>query len=201
MTIRHRRSPRLSGAILAVGGMLGILGLSACGGGQAKGAALAQAGGAADSTAAVASPRAVAAAGSTAVTAAAPDGAQIYKRCATCHQLNGKGMAGAFPPLAGSEWADAKDPAVPIRIVLHGLTGPITVAHQRYNSTMPPYGTNQPLDDSSVAAVLTYERSSWGNTAGAVTPAEVAAQRAATTSRTTPWTARELEPLMRAGAH
>ena len=34
--------------------------------------------------------------------AAAQDGAQLYQRCATCHQANGEGITGAFPPLAGS---------------------------------------------------------------------------------------------------
>lgn len=199
----ERRHPHLAGAILAFGGMLGLLTLIACGGGEAKGGG-GQAASADSTAAAVANPgtaMASAAADSDAAPAGAPNGAEIYKRCATCHQPTGKGMPGAFPPLAGSEWANAKDPAVPIRIVLHGLTGPITVSNQRFNSAMPPYGTNQPLDDSSVAAVLTYVRSSWGNTGSAVTPAEVATQRSATASRKTPWTAEALEPLMRAGTH
>ncbi len=178
---------RWAGTALAVGGILGLVGLAACSKGQAKDPS----GTPAESTASV--PEAAPESG--------PTGATIYQRCATCHQPNGKGMAGAFPPLAGSEWATAKDPAVPIRIVLHGLNGPITVAGQRYNSTMPAYGTNQPLDDSSVAAVLTYVRSSWGNTASEVTPAEVAAQRSATSSRTAQWTAKDLQALMEAGGH
>ncbi len=175
--------------VLAFGALLGLAG---CSGSQAKNANGAQAADSAD-VAMGAAPESAA--------AAAPDGAKLYQRCATCHQLNGKGMAGAFPPLAGSEWANAKDPAVPIRVVLHGLSGPITVAHQRFNSAMPPFGTNQPMDDSAMAAVLTYVRSSWGNTASAVTPAAVAAQRTATASRSTPWSAQELEPLMSAGGH
>jgi mono/diheme cytochrome c family protein len=198
-----RRHSHLAGALLAFGGMLGLLTLTACGGGEAKGGGGEAASG--DSTAAApASPgtaMASAASDSAAAPTGAPNGAEIYKRCATCHQATGKGMPGAFPPLAGSPITNAKDPAAAIRIVLHGLTGLVTVNGQRFNSTMPPYGTNQPLDDSSVAAVLTYERSSWGNTGSAVTPEQVAAQRAATASRKTPWTAEELEPLLRAGAH
>ena len=189
MALREVGRTRRAGITLAVGGLLGIVAAGGCSSGQAKdagGAQLARA----DSAATV--PDAAPETG--------PTGAAIYQRCATCHQPNGKGMAGAFPPLAGSEWANAKDPAVPIRIVLHGLNGPITVAQKRFNSAMPPYGTNQPLDDSAVAAVLTYVRSSWGNASSAVTPAEVAAQRAATASRTTPWTAQLLEPLLKAGA-
>ncbi len=187
MTRKVLDRARWAGTAVALGGALGVVALAACSKGQAKDASAT----AAESTAAV--PEAAPESG--------PTGASIYQRCATCHQANGKGMAGAFPPLAGSEWATAKDPAVPIRVVLHGLTGPITVAGQRFNSAMPPYGTNQPLDDSSVAAVLTYVRSSWGNTAGEVTPAEVASQRAATASRKTPWTAKDLQALMQAGGH
>jgi len=191
--VDHRRRLRNAAAAAAT---LGLLGLAACSGGKAKAPA---------QTAAESSAAGAAAESAAAVPSAAPEtgptGATIFQRCAVCHQANGQGLAGSFPPLAGSEWANAKDPAVPIRVVLHGLTGPITVAGKHVASTMPPYGTNQPLDDSAVAAVLTYVRSSWGNAASAVTPAEVASQRAATASRTTPWTARELEPLLRAGAH
>lgn len=182
---------RRAGIALTVGGILSIVVAGGCSTGNAKGTSDAQAA-AVDSAAAMAPEP---------MPAAALDGAKLYQRCATCHQMTGKGMAGAFPPLAGSEWATAKDPAVPIRIVLHGLNGQITVAHQRFNSAMPPYGTNQPMDDSAVAAVLTYVRSSWGNAASAVTPAEVAAQRTATAARKTPWTAQDLQALMAAGSH
>jgi mono/diheme cytochrome c family protein len=191
MILLESQCTRRIGAVLGAGAMLGLAALAGCSSGQAKGPANTAQMAGVESAASV--PDAAPETG--------PTGATIYQRCATCHQPNGKGMAGAFPPLAGSEWATAKEPAVPIRIVLHGLNGPITVAHQRFNSAMPPYGTNQPLDDSAVAAVLTYVRSSWGNSASAITPAEVAAQRAATATRTTPWTAQLLEPLLNAGAH
>ena len=64
---------------------------------------------------------------------------------------------------------------------------------------MPAYGTNQPLSDAEVAAVLTYVRSAWGNSASAVTPEQVAAERTATASRTTMWAAAELQPLLKGG--
>ncbi len=182
-------------ALIVLAAALGCAALAACDRGEAKTGGTPASGAAATAQAAATGSMAAAA------PEAGPTGATLYQRCATCHQPNGKGMAGAFPPLAGSEWANAKDPAVPIRVVLHGLNGPITVAGQRFNSTMPPFGTNQPMDDSAVAAVLTYVRSSWGNAASAVTPAEVAAQRAATASRTTPWTAKDLEALLTAGGH
>jgi mono/diheme cytochrome c family protein len=75
------------------------------------------------------------------------------------------------------------------------LQGEITVAGAKYNSAMMAYGTSVPMSDDEVAAMLTYVRSSFGNSAPPVTPAEVAKVRAATASRTTPWTQKDLEAL------
>jgi mono/diheme cytochrome c family protein len=134
-----------------------------------------------------------------AVAASAPDGRQLYQRCAVCHQPTGQGVPGTFPPLAGSEWGTAANAQLPIRIVLRGLQGPITVKGQKFNGTMPAFGTGQPMTDADVAAVLTYVRSSWGNKATAVTDDDVAKERAATASQSGPWTAAQLAPLL--GAH
>ncbi|HEV2643364.1 MAG TPA: cytochrome c, partial [Candidatus Elarobacter sp.] len=65
----------------------------------------------------------------------AANGAELFTRCAACHQANGQGMPGAYPALAGSEWLNG-NPEVPIRIVLHGLQGPITVKVASFNSAM-----------------------------------------------------------------
>lgn len=101
------------------------------------------------------------------------DGEAVFTtNCAACHQATGLGLAGAFPPLAASEWVTGP-PERPISIVLHGLQGAISVAGQDYASVMPA----QALDDAEIAAVLTYIRSAWGNAASAVTPAQVAAVR------------------------
>lgn len=108
--------------------------------------------------------------------------------CVTCHQANGQGMEGAFPPLAGSEIVNG--PAErQIAIVLWGLTGPITVKGKKYNSIMSPWNS---LSDADIATTITYERQSWGNTASAVTPAQVAAVRALTKNRKQSWTWDEL---------
>jgi mono/diheme cytochrome c family protein len=115
--------------------------------------------------------------------------------CAACHQANGKGLPGAFPSLAGSDWVTA-DPETPIRIVLAGLSGPIKVAGADYNSMMPP---PPGLDDEKIAAVLTYVRKSFGNTADAVTKDQVAAVRASLGGRSNPFTAEELNKLRPAG--
>jgi mono/diheme cytochrome c family protein len=123
--------------------------------------------------------------------AGGPDGQALYGRCAACHQPNGAGLPGAFPPLSASEWVTG-DPTIPIKVVLHGLQGEITVAGSTYNGVMLPYGGTGEMNDAEVAAVLTYVRSSFGNSASAVTPEEVAAVRAAHGDRSTPWTAEEL---------
>jgi mono/diheme cytochrome c family protein len=123
-------------------------------------------------------------------------GEQVFTTvCAACHQANAQGLPGAFPPLAGSEWMTA-DAETPIRVVIHGLSGPVTVKGAAYNSMMPP---PPGLDDEKIAAVLTYVRKSFGNTAAAVTKDQVASVRAALGSRSAPFTAEELTKLRPAG--
>ena len=122
--------------------------------------------------------------------AAQADGQRVYAQtCSACHQANGVGVGGVFPPLVGSEWVTG-DKGRLVRIIMHGLTGPVTVAGEEYESMMPPWGGT--LGDPEIAAVSTYIRSSWGNKGDAVTAAEVAAIRAASAGRTTPWTVVDL---------
>jgi mono/diheme cytochrome c family protein len=117
--------------------------------------------------------------------APAVDGAAIFSaRCAACHQATGAGLPGVFPPLAGSNWVNGRDTTV-IQIVLHGIQGSLTVNSAKYNGAMPTFGAQ--LSDAEIAAVLTHVRSHWGNTAGAVTAQQVAAQRAASAQRNEPW--------------
>ena len=112
--------------------------------------------------------------------------------CQVCHQANGMGLEGAFPPLAGSEWVNG--PAiVPIAIVLKGLQGEIVVKGKTYNGAMMAW--ESVLNDDDLAATLTYARSQWGNRAAPVTAAQVRAARARFASRTTPWTATEVRAL------
>lgn len=119
------------------------------------------------------------------------DGASVFSgHCAMCHQAAGQGLPGAFPPLAGSEYA-VGDGERAVRIVLRGLTGPVTVQGQAFNGAMPAWADQ--LSDAEIAAVLTYVRSSWGNAAPAIAADVVAAQRAATAGRTAPWTEGELK--------
>jgi len=98
-------------------------------------------------------------------------GEQLYQQyCASCHMINGTGMIGRAPPLAGSEWV-TMDSSVPIRIVLHGLQGEIEVKGQKFNGIMASWGGI--LDDEEVSSILSYIRSSWGNSAAAVRAEEV----------------------------
>lgn len=120
-------------------------------------------------------------------------GMQVYNRptCGACHQPNGMGTPGTFPPLAGAEWVNEKDPARIVRIVLDGLTGPITVKGANYNSQMP--GWRAQLTEEEIAQVVTYIRKAWGNTAGAVTTDQVAAIKKETEGRGGAlWTVEEL---------
>ena len=122
--------------------------------------------------------------------AAQEEGKKVYNRiCASCHQASGEGVDGVFPPLANSDWVSG-DKGRLVRVILHGLTGPITVAGESYSGMMPPWGGA--MKDAEIAAVSTYLRSTWGNKGGPVTTAEVTSIRAATKARTTPWTAKEL---------
>lgn len=92
--------------------------------------------------------------------------------CAACHQKNGEGLTGAFPPLAKSDYLMArKDKG--IGIVLHGLSGEITVNGKKYDGVMP----QMQLSDDEIASILTYVRNSWGNKGDLVKASEVRAQR------------------------
>lgn len=101
-------------------------------------------------------------------------GEEVYGRvCAACHQGNGQGQANVAPPLAGSGEFYG-DPQNHARIIVHGLSGEITVQGQVWNLAMPPQGN---LSDYEIASVATYVRGSWGNDDGIVTPEDVAAVR------------------------
>ena len=121
-------------------------------------------------------------------------GQHIYSTvCIACHQPTGQGLPPMFPPLAGSDWVNVKKPDRMIRMVLHGFTGPFTLNGQPFTSPaplMPPQGGA--LNDEQIAGVLTYVRNSFGNKAGAVTPAEVAAIREAEKARSAMWTEAEI---------
>lgn len=122
---------------------------------------------------------------SSAGAAGSVDGAAVYSaRCAACHQANGAGLPGVFPPLAGSEWVSGKDNTL-IAAVLHGIDGPLTVKGQSYNGVMPAFAAQ--LNDAEVAALLTHIRSQWGNSAAPIGAEAVATVRSATEGQSGPY--------------
>jgi nitrite reductase (NO-forming) / hydroxylamine reductase len=104
-----------------------------------------------------------------------PSGSDLYSaNCQACHQADGSGLKGAFPPLRGSDYLLADKQRV-IAIALAGLKGPITVNGEKYDTVMPPPSY---LDDQQITEILNYVLNAWGNKGGTVTVAEVAAKRA-----------------------
>ncbi|HAT32780.1 MAG TPA: nitrite reductase, copper-containing [Janthinobacterium sp.] len=94
--------------------------------------------------------------------------------CSVCHQPSGAGLPGVFPPLAKSDFLNA-DPQRAVGIVLHGLSGKVTVNDREYVSLMPPM--NQ-LNDDAVANILTYVLNSWDNKGGQIKTEDVKTIRA-----------------------
>lgn len=108
--------------------------------------------------------------------------------CAACHQPSGAGLDGLAPPLLDSEWVlGAADRS--IRILLHGVNGPMPVGNTIWRLDMPPVPG---MTDEDIAGVLTYTRREWEHTASPVSPDDVAKVRATTQDRALPWTAEEL---------
>lgn len=99
------------------------------------------------------------------------NGKKIYAdQCAQCHGEQGEGARGAYPALAGNRAVTLDSPANLVQIVLHGGFAPATADNPRPYG-MPPF--QQALDGTQVAAVLSYIRHAWGNTASPVSPLEV----------------------------
>lgn len=96
--------------------------------------------------------------------------------CAACHQATGRGLDGLAPPLLDSEWLLGAA-EVPVRIVLKGVRGPITVLGRVHTGDMPAFGGA--LDDNQLASILTYLRREWGHAASPVDPGFVRGIRAA----------------------
>ena len=102
-------------------------------------------------------------------------------RCQGCHNENGRGQPNLGPALAGS--ASVGGPSSRLtRIMLQGKEGAIGL--------MPPAGAA--MTDEQVAAVLTYLRRSWDNTASPIDAASVGRVRTETSGRNRPWTEAEL---------
>jgi mono/diheme cytochrome c family protein len=109
-------------------------------------------------------------------------GSKEFAVCAACHQSEGQGMQGLAPALAGSRWVNGSPQAV-VRIVLNGKADELA---------MPSLAA---LDDSTISAILTYVRRSWGNEASPISPQTVQQIRSVVATREQPWSSEELEPM------
>ena len=100
--------------------------------------------------------------------------AAYLANCAACHQPDGKGLAGAFPPLAGSDFLSANTPATVLSSILKGITGKLKVNGVDYDGVMPAMSH---LSDEEIANIVGYVYASWGNTPKLVTAPQVKAER------------------------
>ncbi|MFT5905306.1 MAG: mono/diheme cytochrome c family protein, partial [Cryomorphaceae bacterium] len=124
---------------------------------------------------------------------AAEDGKLLYgQMCAACHGMQGEGIGnGVFPPLNGSEWVQG-DPNRIAQILLHGLTGPVTVKGNAYNLAMPAQGS---LSDEGKVAVIRYLKKEFTGEETKFSLADLKKATIASEARTLQWTAKELLEL------
>lgn len=124
--------------------------------------------------------------------------------CMACHQPNGLGLPGVFPPFDGSEWVTG-EPRKLVAVVIKGLNGPITVKGVKFPGAVPliPVDTQFPQlkDNAKLADVLNYIRTAWSNKAdAAITPDFIQKVRDEFKDRTTPWTEEEVMKTFPAAA-
>lgn len=114
--------------------------------------------------------------------------------CFGCHGEKGEGIPNLGPPLAKSEWVTG-DPERLAKILLHGMSGPVTVNGKVYKpaAAMPGLKHNPALTDAHIAEVMTYIRNSWGNQAKPVEAKLVKKVREETKERTEDYTERDFE--------
>jgi mono/diheme cytochrome c family protein len=115
-------------------------------------------------------------------------------RCASCHQVNGLGIEGQFPPLAASEWVSA-DPGVIANIILKGLKGEILVNGVKYGTSAAVNMAAVPISDREIANVSTYVRQAWGNTSAEVSEDLVSEIRSEFSSKQDQWLGEDLKSL------
>ncbi len=117
-------------------------------------------------------------------------GRALYEvSCGACHQSDGGGKEGVASPLAGSEWVTGSEERL-LRIALDGVRGPIEVKGRRYQLEMP--ALRHVYGDEDMAAILSYIRDAWGNSASAITVDSVGKVRSETARRGDSWTVEEL---------
>lgn len=118
-------------------------------------------------------------------------GKDLFNTCSACHGVKGEGVDGVGPALAGSDWAQM-EPEIPVRIVMQGFAGGVAEREENITGVMPGHAY---LTDKEIAAVLTYIRQSWGNSAVPIDPEIVTEIRETTKGRKATWTPNELKKL------
>jgi len=102
-------------------------------------------------------------------------GEDVYNEvCLACHQADGSGVPMMFPPVTASDIING-DHGKLIKLIMDGLSGPVEIKGEKYNSVMPPQKHN--LNDQQISDLLTFLRNSFGNRADTITAAEVAKLR------------------------
>ena len=123
-------------------------------------------------------------------------GKSIYAKdgyCATCHQVDGKGIKSAgFPPLKGTQWVLGDEERL-IKITLNGVMGKMEVMEKTYSGKVPMMAFGSLLNDREIAGVLTYVRNSFGNKAAAISPEKVKQVREDTKDKKGYYLVEELE--------
>jgi len=120
------------------------------------------------------------------------NGENLYgQNCASCHGSDATGIAGVFPPLVNSTWV-TDDKSVPVRILLHGLSGEIKVDGQTYQGSMPSFKAR--LSAAEMAAILNYLRNQSNPDLPEITQKDVVGVAETYSKRTRPWNASELRP-------
>ncbi len=106
------------------------------------------------------------------------EGVSVFEAtCIACHQAEGEGKPGEFPPFAGNSDLFLS-PDFPAVVALNGIEGPIMVGGEAFDNAMPPFDF---LSDEEIAAVVNYVRSQWGN--DALKPADMPALDAAAVAK------------------
>jgi glucose/arabinose dehydrogenase/mono/diheme cytochrome c family protein len=115
--------------------------------------------------------------------------------CFACHGTDGAGMDSLGPPLDGSEWVNG-EPEILVKILLHGVTGPISVGGETYETTaeMPGLAMNPAMTDQRLSEIATYVRNEWSNEAAPVPISFISKIREQTQDRAGAYTAAELSP-------
>ena len=102
-------------------------------------------------------------------------GKKVYDRvCLVCHQSDGSGVPMMYPPVIDSEYISGNTDSL-IVLILEGMSGPVVIKGEEYNSIMPPQ--KDVLDDQELADLINYLRNSFGNSGEMVSPEQVAGMR------------------------